>query len=169
LTQKKYLSPSNIFIFVFLFILTAGQFLPVEIDNGLLRFLVYAFILIGLPILLYKKFKILTGKLKNPYLKITIRLFLFGFIGFYLLIFLLFGVGKTMCSYSTVKTLYVRKGFSFSSIIVRDFGCGAYDSDMPKYEIVNRIDIFSLIQISPSIDTSTINKNNWIKVETKDR
>ncbi len=74
-----------------------------------------------------------------------------------------------MCSYSTVKTLYVRKGFNLSSIIVRDYGCGAYDSDMPKYEIVNQIDVFSLIHITPTIDTSRINKNNWTKVETKDR
>lgn len=143
--------------------------MPVEIENGLLRFFVYTFILIGFPSVSYKKLKVVLIRLTNPYLKAFIALLLFCSIGLYLLIFLLFGIDKTICSYSTAKTLYVRKVFSFSTIIVRNFGCGAYDSDMPKYEIVNRIDIFSLIQIVPSIDTSKINKNNWTKFEDKDR
>ena len=164
---KKYLTSKNIFISISLFILTVGQFIPVEIENDFFRFIVYILILILLPISLYEKLKIVFIRLINPYLKALIGLLVFCIIGFYWLHFLLFGIGETMCSCATAKTLYVRQGFSFSTIIVRDFDCSAFYNGTPKYEIVNRIDIFSLIQIVPSIDTSSINKNNWIRVEAK--
>jgi hypothetical protein len=161
---KKHLSISNSFIIISLFILTIGQFIPVEIQDGLVRFSFYLIILVCLPILAYRKIKHKLERIESLAQKVLVGVFVTCLIGFYSIFFLILGVGKLMCSYSTDEKLYIRKGIGFSSIIVRHYGCGAYDSDLPKTEIVNRINFLSIVQIVPTIDTATINKENWIKI-----
>jgi hypothetical protein len=143
--------------------------MPVEICNEVFRNLFYIIILVGLPIGLYKKIKPLYVRQARSFLKSLIGVFIILFSGLYLIgvfIFLTFGIVFNMCSYSTVKTLYIKKDCSYNTIIVRNFDCGAYDSDKPKYEIINKVSILSVIQLVSTIDTSKINKNNWTKIET---
>ena len=153
-----------------MFVLTVGQFLPIEIINATLRSIFYIILLIGLPIAVYYKLRPFFIRLTNPSKKIA-RILIFILSGLYLFVFFIFftfGLVLDMCGYSTT-TLYVRKGCSNSTIIIRGLSCGAYDGGYPKFETVNKINVLSLLQIVPTIDTLKIDKNKWIKVESKEK
>ena len=78
---------------------------------------------------------------------------IFVFIGFW---------GGIMCEWSTSSILYKKRSNSNVTIEVRDFGCGAYDSDIPKNEIYKVYQITPYFIYSHKTDTSKIDKSIWI-------
>lgn len=70
-----------------------------------------------------------------------------------------------MCAWTNRQFLYEHKNDSNTKIIVRDFGCGATDSEPPTvgiYKVRRFTDYFIR---STKVDTATIDKNEWIKIE----
>lgn len=69
-----------------------------------------------------------------------------------------------MCGWSIQAKLFENKS-NDSIIAVRDYGCGAFDTDLPTTEIY-KIDYFLkyFIRIE-KIDTAQIDKTEWVKIE----
>ena len=68
-----------------------------------------------------------------------------------------------MCGYMTDNVLFINKSDSSLKIIERHYDCGAYDSDMPKYEFFKMKKLTQQIFYSQKIDTLYIDKDIWIK------
>jgi hypothetical protein len=75
----------------------------------------------------------------------------------------LFALGS-MCGSVTTNTLFIKKSNTNISIVTREFGCGATDSS-PATESTQKLRKITpfLIWLTP-VDTSTINKEKWIRV-----
>ena len=80
-------------------------------------------------------------------------------------VFLMFGSAlSSMCTYTNKEVLFEKKDDPNTQIIVREFGCGAVDGGPPVIS-VHKVNHFTNFFIRSSrIDTSTIDKNNWVKV-----
>ena len=162
--MTKKISLALIFILICLFILTVGQFTPIEIGFGGVSFVIYATIFIGLPIVFYAESKCFYAKLKTKTSRLigTIIIVLFWTLGtFYVPIFCF---GKFMCGNLMDKTLFTKNDIFNTKIIVRHYDCGAYDSDFPKEEIVNIRNIFGLFNFVTDGDTAHIDKTKWKRI-----
>ena len=70
-----------------------------------------------------------------------------------------------MCAWINRQELYEHKNDSNTKIMVRDFGCGATDSSPPTVGIY-KVRYFTKYFIrSTKIDTATIDKYKWIRIE----
>lgn len=72
--------------------------------------------------------------------------------------------GISMCDTVTGETLFI-KNSSSSKIVERDFGCGATDSSPATVTIAKQTEILSLFWYYTRIDTTTLNKSEWIRVK----
>ena len=70
-----------------------------------------------------------------------------------------------MCVWTNREVLYEHKNDSNTKIIVRDFGCGATDSGPPTIGIYKVRYFTNYFIRSTKIDTATIDKNEWTKIE----
>ena len=71
----------------------------------------------------------------------------------------------SMCAYTNRTELYQNKDNQNTKIIIREYGCGAGDSDFPSIH-VHKVHTFNnKIEYYTDIDTNQINKNEWIKVD----
>lgn len=165
---KKRISLSIAFIAFCLFILTAGQFSPLEIKLDGLRFILYSIIFIGLPIVAVKELRRWFTKLKNQNLIIGLKVLFGCLFGFYILYALFFSFGNTMCGEITDDILFTHKGTNQNKIIVRHFDCGATDSGPAKYEVVKVIDVFSVFNFVTKVDTAKIDKTVWLRKTQSD-
>jgi len=81
-------------------------------------------------------------------------------------IFIMFmSIFADMCVWTNQQVLYENKNDSNTKIIIRDFGCGAIDSDPPTVGIYKVQYFTDYFLRSTKIDTAKINKNEWIKIE----
>ena len=79
------------------------------------------------------------------------------------LIVLAFAFISNMCQYTTKEILFENKQNPSVTIALRDYGCGAWDSDPPNDKAYKMRSLpFGLIMTS-AIDTTKIDKNEWIK------
>ena len=69
--------------------------------------------------------------------------------------------GRTMCG-TTDKIIYSSRTNS-STIVARSFGCGAWDSDFPKYSYYKKTSFLGIFYIKTTVDTSQLNKSYWMK------
>ena len=67
----------------------------------------------------------------------------------------------SMCTWFERKTLYINREDPTRRIVQREYGCGAYDSDLPEQKIFD-IEVLNKCFISASeIDTTTIDQMQW--------
>ncbi|MBL7739221.1 MAG: hypothetical protein JNK14_08370 [Chitinophagaceae bacterium] len=66
-----------------------------------------------------------------------------------------------MCD-STDKIIYTNRTNS-SIIVARSFGCGAWDSDFPKYSYYKKTPFLGVFYFKTTVDTSRVDKSAWIQ------
>ena len=70
-----------------------------------------------------------------------------------------------MCIYTDREVLYKNKENPDRKIIIRDYGCGAFDSSAPSSHIFE-VNYFSkYLKTTHKIDTTEIEMGEWEKVE----
>lgn len=87
-------------------------------------------------------------------------------ISFFIMIITLF-VG--MCSWTTNKVFFEKKDDNTVQIVERKYGCGATDSDFPTYKLFKIKEIASYLIWVTDVDTNKINKNEWTKLNKKQK
>ena len=144
------------FISFTIFTQTIGQFLPFQFSSNAIASRYNVFLVFALPISIAALFYILKQG-KKEYIRTLGSIFICGltFFTFGLLYFL-----NSMCSYHSVA-LFEQKSHSSTKILKRDYGCGAYDSDMPKYEIIKIVGITPFVNYYQSVDTTKIDLQLW--------
>lgn len=70
-----------------------------------------------------------------------------------------------MCSYMTNDIIYLNKNDVSKTIEIRDFNCGALDSDPPMYIYQIVYDFPPLFFYGRTIDTNEIDKSEWISLK----
>ncbi|MFT5820007.1 MAG: hypothetical protein ACI8ZM_001241 [Crocinitomix sp.] len=85
----------------------------------------------------------------------------------FVLMILIFAMAFDMCGTTDHELLYEHKNDANTRIIVRSFGCGAYDSD-PTVKDVYKVNYFTPFLLhSVKIDTNEMDKSNWTKFITE--
>ena len=151
---------SIIWIFVCLFILTIGQYLPFRFssDNSAQTFYILVWLTFPAAVLLTLLHKDqVTNRRPFKGLKIFIAVVSFLFLSLYVF-------GKTMCGYITDDILFINKSDTTLKIIKRHYDCGAYDSDLPKYEFYKMKSLTKQILYAKQIDTTQLNKDEWTRM-----
>jgi len=77
------------------------------------------------------------------------------------LLFVFIGFFGGMCGWDTSKELYQKKNNSNVTIAVRNYGCGAYDSDIPKNEIYKVFQITPYFIFFHKTDTTGLDTSLW--------
>jgi hypothetical protein len=135
-----------------LLIIFFGNYSPVEFAYPKVEGFFLVVIYVGLPVsVIWTINKLL--KLKTNSFTIVaslLSLFILAFVAF----------GNTMCGTST-EVLFTNKEQPSKMIISRSYGCGAWDSDFPKYTFYKVVPFTSLFNIVTTIDTTGIDKNKW--------
>jgi hypothetical protein len=72
-------------------------------------------------------------------------------------------IGSLFCGYTIKETLYLKKDTNKTKIVIRDYGCGAYDSDFPKYEVLQITKLLPFLDYVKSTDTTKLDKKQWVK------
>ena len=158
-TPTKRLFWFSIFwIILCVFILTIGQYLPFEICNENFAKVFYTMIWFTLPICILLTLIRRDKKSTKPTIKILTIVIAVG--TFLFLAVYVFGMG--MCGYITDDVLFINKSDTSLKIVKRHYDCGAYDSDMPKYEFYKMKPLTKQILYSKKIDTLQIDKKDWI-------
>jgi hypothetical protein len=137
-------------------ILTVGQYLPFEFANMKIAERFYGLVWCTFPIATLLTLVRQQTKRVLKVITVVVAIASLPILGLYA-----FGVG--MCSYSTDNILFINKSDSSLKIIERHYGCGAYDSDLPKYEFFKMKYLTQQILYSKKIDTLLIDKGIWIR------
>lgn len=124
-----------------------------------------SFSLIAIPILTLIVF--LTRIKRNKIWIVISKIVLYiitSFTVYIIILFLFFAsIFLDMCQWNTRKILYQHKKNKNILIIEEDFGCGATDGSPATVSIRKLIKINSYFCYKTSIDTSKIDKSQWIK------
>lgn len=70
----------------------------------------------------------------------------------------------SMCGWTEVETVYISVENSEHRICLREFGCGAYDSDLPEKEVFLVKELTDFLLKVNRIDTSQMVRDEWITV-----
>lgn len=108
----------------------------------------------------------LTGTLKPKDTAGIVILKTLGTVGVaFVIMFIMFmSIFADMCAYYNEDVLYEHKDDPSTQIVVRSFGCGATDSS-PASMHVQQLEYFTKYFIrATAIDTATIDKSQWNKV-----
>lgn len=149
-------------IIICVFALTVGQYLPFEFHNEKSSRGFYILVCLTFPLSV-----LLTARRANSNKNQTVKVvaIVFSILSFLFLSILVFG--KTMCGYTTDEIVFVNKSDSSSKIIKKHYGCGAWDSDLPKYEFYETKVFTRQMSYSKRVDTLLIDKNLWIRKSNK--
>ncbi len=162
-TKKKFSILFLVPIF-FIFFYTVGQFIPVYfIDSNLrMRFYIFIFILLVVSVI-WTIFKIVYNPKEGNIVKASVASLLIGFISFFIFgfwtIILFLGV------WAEAATYYVKKSNPQVKIISRYVNEGAFGggTEPGDYHMVVHRPFLFLFKIETSVDTISIDKNEWIK------
>jgi len=161
---------SIIFLFLWILIPILGLFIPLEFANNDSEEIYIMIRFYGFPIA--ATLLILTGMMKRKHTVtlivtkaiIAICIAIFSF--FIAAIFLLGGV----CGWITDnKMFFENKQNPSIKIVMRSFDCGAFDSSYPDFKAYKVRKITKDFIWATKIDTNQINKNEWIRVESKEQ
>ena len=137
-----------------LLVIFFGSYSPIEFVHPIIKTFFLIIIYISLPIsaiwIINKAFQIKT--ILFTVSASVFSLFILGLIAF----------ANTMCGTST-KVVFENREQSSTTIVSRSYGCGAWDSDLPKYTFYKVVPFAGLFNIVTKIDTTTIDKNEWKK------
>ena len=140
----------------------AGQLLPIEFSSSKYAHLFYTILWLTLPVAILLT---LVDKnkarrwLRSPSLRIIIAIVTFVFFGIFLF-------GKTLCGYGSGVVLFVDKEDTAVKIVERSFGCGAYDSDLPKSEFVKVKPLTGWLRYVKHVDTAKLDRRKWVQPDT---
>jgi hypothetical protein len=76
-------------------------------------------------------------------------------------------LGST-CAWTTDKVFFENKQNSSVKIVQRHFGCGATDSSYPTVKVFRVREITSDLIWVTEIDTTQIDKSEWIRIENEE-
>lgn len=71
---------------------------------------------------------------------------------------------SNLCGWSTDKILFTNKAHPSVKIGIRSFGCGAVDGTSPTIHVSKIKNVTPFFIHVSDIDTTTINKSEWIRV-----
>jgi hypothetical protein len=153
---------STCWIILCVFILTIGQYLPLQFSNENIAQNFYRLIWLTFPLAVLLTLLRPGRNSKGTGKALTIVIAIVS------LVFLtLFVFGKTLCGYITDEVLFVNKFDTNLKIVERHYDCGATDNDLPKYEFYKTKALTRQILYSKQIDTLHLDKNEWIKANGK--
>jgi len=81
-----------------------------------------------------------------------------------IIFFILLAGVWNMCSWSDRKVLFENKNNPNEKIILRDYGCGATDSDGPSYRTFKVKRVLPFVRSVRSFDTTHIDRGIWQRV-----
>ena len=150
---NRYVIFNLIWIMICLITIIFGNDLPIEFASPTMKSISFVVLCIGLPVSIIwtgnqifhfksKAFTIATSIISLPIIMITL-------------------FGRTMCA-TTDEIIYTSRT-NTSTIVARSFGCGAWDSDFPKYTYYKKTPVLGIFYVKTTVDTSRLNKLGWIK------
>jgi hypothetical protein len=153
LTLNRYVNFNLGWIVVCLLIIIFGDAFPIEFSSAKMRSIFFIALCLGLPIsIIWTCYQIFHFKSKA---------FGVGATMISLPIITIALLGRTMCA-TTDEILYANRNNS-SNIVAKSFGCGAWDSDFPKYSYYRQSSILGIFYLNVKVDTSRLDKTIWIK------
>ena len=153
LSVSRYVILNLIWIAICLVTIIFGDDLPIEFASPTMRSIAFVILCIGLPIsIIWTSNQIFHFKSKTFAIATTV-------ISLPIIAIALFG--STMCG-TTDEVIYASRTNS-STIVARSFGCGAWDTDFPKYSYYKKTSFLGIFYIKTTVDTSRLNKLNWMK------
>lgn len=136
--------------------------LPVEFaDPGVRdKFSVYSMYILSLAILLT-----LAGTIKkeDTVAAMLSKIILTVFVSFLPYAFLVISTFFDFCSWSDGKILYEKKTDPNIRIIERCYGCGAYDSSYPDFQVFRMTPVTSLFYWTVKADTTALDRSKWTR------
>lgn len=152
-------------IFVIAHILYA--FLPLQIIDDTLSRKIFDYKLYTIPIAVFFVYLELI-KTKSTFTDfiILVLISVSSTVMYYILSSLI--IFMSMCGYVNRTTLYENKTNSNIQIIIREYGCGAFDSGLPIVHVHKVQNFFNKVEYYTEIDTNKINPNEWIRVEVNE-
>jgi len=144
-----------------------GLFIPLEFANSHTEDTYIKIRFYGFPIA--ATLLILTGMIKRKHTlclivtKIILATCIAVF-SFFVMIIVLFG---SMCAWTTDKVFFENKRNPSIKIVQRSFGCGATDSTPATIKVFKIREITSDLIWVTEIDTTQIDKSEWIRIENK--
>ncbi|HVX48988.1 MAG TPA: hypothetical protein VHB48_02490 [Chitinophagaceae bacterium] len=154
---------------IFVCVAVALNWLPLEFTNATYADIFATVFVFGIPILMLLTLCRLGFKpaLTAQKKKVVVIQTIITAAAALLLIFL-YGLGTALdlCGWTTGKALF-KKINGQQKIVEREFGCGAVDAAAPTIKIAREVYITPVFVYFTPIDTNTLNKAEWIKVETK--
>jgi hypothetical protein len=141
-----------------------GPFLPIECVNEELENNYYIIHFWGLPVAILTT---LTGtiKLDDTLGSIVGKVCLTIFSSVFSMIFMTLLFFTNMCSWTNGRVIFENKEVSSIKIIEREYGCGATDSGEPVYKIFKVQEVTKYFIKVTEIDTVTIDRAEWMRVE----
>jgi hypothetical protein len=150
------------YVAIVIFVLTIGRYLPFEISqnsSGLFHVIIFlTFPLAVLMTLSPHNEKPQKKTVRN--IKVVVAVISIPFLA-------LQTFGKTMCAYNVNDVVFKSRSDTSYTIIKRYYDCGAWDSDSPNYEFFKVKRLTKHLIFSKKIDTTTLNKLEWLKVKTQ--
>jgi hypothetical protein len=70
-----------------------------------------------------------------------------------------------MCQWTDRETVFTHKHDERKRIIVRDLGCGAWDSSAPVFKTVVVSDLGPWLRTVVAIDTTAMDVNSWVRCD----
>jgi hypothetical protein len=70
-----------------------------------------------------------------------------------------------MCQWKDRETVFTHKHDEHKRVIVRDLGCGAWDSSTPVFKTVVVNDLGPWLRTVVAIDTTAMDVNSWIRCD----
>ena len=140
-----------------------GQFTPIEVANKNLTnaYEVSRFFCLPLVILLT-----LFGTIKPKHAAnhIIIKVVLTICVSLFSVLILIIIWFASWCNWTNKKVLFKNKKNRNTTIVLRAYGCGAWDSDSPIYKVYKVKKILASFNWVTETDTTNINMQNWLMV-----
>jgi hypothetical protein len=141
-----------------LLVLTIGDYIPIEFSNSALKGVYYLIIYCSLPVSIIW-LGIVFFNIEHPRRR---ALFSAAITGISILTLAMVWLSHSFCG-DTNTIVYVNKVRQSSVIVQRSYGCGAYDSDLPKYQTYKLVPINRYLNLVTKVDIAKVDESAWIK------
>ena len=148
---NRYVVFNLIWITICVITILVGDTFPIEWASPVMRSITFIGLCLTLPISIIWTGNEIFG-FRSKAFGVSVSLISLPIIGIALL-------GRTMCG-TTEKILYTNRNNS-TTIVARSFGCGAWDSDLPKYTFYRKTSFLSTFFLKTKVDTAMLNKSFW--------
>jgi hypothetical protein len=140
-----------------------GKFTSFEFTNRNLEHIYDCFRLYVLPLVILR-ILLISYKNKNTQ-KAKTATFLIKIFGSIYFIFILFaGLLNGMCTWSEDSVLFINNKDNASKIVLRGYGCGAWDSESPRYRVFKVRQVTPYLKTICTIDTAKMDRKLWTRI-----